>query len=374
MQTNNLVEPPISQQGSKENPIFIKSKEELLEVKTDSYVKYLCKVCGNEVIKQKPHSKSRIEKFAMFLCYSCFLQDTCIKKYGVKHFMELDKIKEKQKQTNLDKYGVEFATQSELVKSKIRESNIKKYGVCSYSKTDDFVRKVRKTCNEKYGADNYFKTDDFKSLMETIHNSQSYKDKKLERLEKMKQTNQQKFGVDFPMQLEERQENRKKTNIQKYGVAFPQSLETFKEKQRNTCLRKYGTPYYRPHKAYYCFESLCFDSSWELAFYAYHKSIGSNIIREPLKIPFHFNNEIHYYYPDFKIDEKLYEIKGQHFFKSDGTLYNPYNRKMDGLMLEKQKLMTMYNVTIVSKNEIGVYLDFMKKTYGKGWKKQFRVK
>ena len=47
---------------------------------------------------------------------------------------------------------------------------------------------------------------------------------------------------------------------------------------------------------------------------------------------------------------------------------------MDGLMLEKQKLMTMYNVTIISKNEIGVYLDFMKKTYGKGWKKQFRVK
>ena len=75
MQTNNLVEQPISQNGSKENPIFVKSKEELSEVKTDSYVKYFCKVCGKEVIKQKPHSKSRIEKFAMFLCYSCSLQD-----------------------------------------------------------------------------------------------------------------------------------------------------------------------------------------------------------------------------------------------------------------------------------------------------------
>ena len=35
--------------------------------------------------------------------------------------------------------------------------------------------------------------------------------------------------------------------------------------------------------------------------------------------------------PDFLVDGHYVEIKGDHFFKKDGTMQNPYDHRQDGL-------------------------------------------
>lgn len=58
------------------------------------------------------------------------------------------------------------------------------------------------------------------------------------------------------------------------------------------------------YKGVYC------GSSYELIFLVYHLNIGSNIKRCKLKIPYTYNGQNHHYYPDFEIDNIIYEIKG----------------------------------------------------------------
>lgn len=51
-------------------------------------------------------------------------------------------------------------------------------------------------------------------------------------------------------------------------------------------------------------------SSWELAFLIYHKDLGKSIIRCPLTFTYYIDNIAHTYFPDFIMDNIIYEIKG----------------------------------------------------------------
>ena len=62
----------------------------------------------------------------------------------------------------------------------------------------------------------------------------------------------------------------------------------------------------------YLYNDLIFDSSWELAFYIYHKDNNIDIDRCVKSFPYVVNNKTHYYFPDFIVDNKLIEIKGPH--------------------------------------------------------------
>ena len=80
-------------------------------------------------------------------------------------------------------------------------------------------------------------------------------------------------------------------------------------------------------KKYYL-EGEIFDSFPELAFYIYNKDFGIPIIR---------NNSVCLTFkdrdgndrstiPDFIVNGRLVEIKGAHFFRSDGTMYCPFRK------------------------------------------------
>jgi hypothetical protein len=56
------------------------------------------------------------------------------------------------------------------------------------------------------------------------------------------------------------------------------------------------------------FNGIWFDSSWELAFYLFHKD--EDIIRNSEGFPYIFKGTKHLYYPDFQIGNTYYEIKG----------------------------------------------------------------
>lgn len=80
----------------------------------------------------------------------------------------------------------------------------------------------------------------------------------------------------------------------------------------------------RGFKRYYA-DEYYFDSFPELCFYLYHRHLKHNIVRSAKQLIYFYNNEKHYYLPDFEIDGQLYEIKGDHLFEkmlSPGTIDN----------------------------------------------------
>lgn len=83
--------------------------------------------------------------------------------------------------------------------------------------------KIRRTNQAKYGVDCYFQSED--------HHV------------KAKATNLEKYGVDHYSKTEEYQQKREATLLKRYGVTVPLHSEEIAEKLRNTNIERYGVPY-----------------------------------------------------------------------------------------------------------------------------------
>lgn len=102
-----------------------------------------------------------------------------------------------------------------------------------------------------------------------------------------------------------------------------------------------------------------FDSSWELAFYLYHKDKNFNI-KKPQSIEYY--DEIggkHKYFPDFEIDGVLYEIKGSQFLNN--SKYS-YFKSLTGRA--KLQLIQKLGIIMIKKDEIQFYLKYAREKYG----------
>lgn len=102
----------------------------------------------------------------------------------------------------------------------------------------------------------------------------------------------------------------------------------------------------RGFKIYYV-DNYYFDSFPELCFYLYHKHLKHNIIRSSKQLIYFYNNEKHFYLPDFEIDGQLYEIKGDHLFEK---MLIP-----DTLDNAKYQCMLQNNVIILQSNDYAKY-------------------
>ena len=78
--------------------------------------------------------------------------------------------------------------------------------------------------------------------------------------------------------------------------------------------------------------------------------------------------------PDFIVEGQIIEIKGDHFFKEDGTMQNPFDHSQDGLYEAKHQCMLKNNVKIIKASQMKDILKYIHKTYGKGYLKQFKNK
>lgn len=91
--------------------------------------------------------------------------------------------------------------------------------------------------------------------------------------------------------------------VKTFKTRFSQGLYERHSKPTNTtyCSRyKYGT-----YKGFYC------DSSWELAFLIYHLDIGDKVIRNVESFDYVTTDGLNRkFFPDFKIGDTFYEIKG----------------------------------------------------------------
>lgn len=195
--------------------------------------------------------------------------------------------------------------------------------------------KVTKISNGTYGKNNpeaTMKTNLLRYGNRVGANSESGK-------EKAKQTRYENYGelVDNSYQLTSVIEKIDKIKRERYGPKF----EKIVDKYQNTMMDEYGE-YCTAHMGIchapkYKYDNETFDSLPELALWVYALDHNEEIERTPVKLLYEFEGVQHYYFPDFKYNGKLVEIKGEHFFKQDGTMCNPYDHSLDGLYEAKHQ-------------------------------------
>lgn len=242
--------------------------------------------------------------------------ESCKRNYSVDNISQYECTKQKKEEKALAKYGVKNVSQAPKVKATTAATNKELYGATTYLHSKEGEEHKKRSCLEKYGVDSFSKT--------SMHT------------EMMKAKNQENYGVDWPQQ----------------------SHEFMK-----TVLRKYT------------YNGINFDSAIEIAIYIWCKDNSIDFEYQPrVAFNYEFDGNKHTYEPDFLIEGKLIEVKGDHFFKEDGTMQNPFDHTQDGLYEAKHQCMLHNNVTIWKHVDYAKYIEYVNEKYGKGYLKQFKNK
>ena len=206
-------------------------------------------------------------------------KNTCVEKYGVVNVFLHKDIIEKTKKTNLEKYNTEDSRSSEIVINKRKTTNLKKYGNEYYSNPD----KTKETKLKKYGN--------------PVYNNR----------EKQKETCLEKYGVISNSLTEDSKNKLRGTNYKKYGVYYPMQVEEFAIKQQKNSL-----------KIHYYNEDFYYQSSYEKDFLNYMNNKNLlNFIKRGKYIKYNFGDELKAYYPDFYLEELnlIIEIKSDYYYE-----------------------------------------------------------
>lgn len=279
-----------------------------------------------------------------FICHKCIAKINANK----------ESTKEHRKATCLAKYGVENTFQSEEKKAKIRQTCKERYGVEVCSQNPEVYAKVKKTNIERYGYTCSLNTE--------------------ENLTKRKETWLKTLGVDNPNKSNIVKAKARKTCLKKYGTIYYTQTDEYKQRSMQSKMEKYGDAFYSGFVIYY-YNNIFFRSKPELCFYIYNKDQGKDIVYEPHPyFKYQCEDKEYYYKPDFLLENKLYEIKGDYFFDDDGNLINPYDRSLDNIAKAKQLCMEEHNVTVLKSDKYMFYVDYVKEKYGTDYIETFRYK
>lgn len=247
----------------------------------------------------------------------------------------------KCKATLQRKYGVDNPYKIEAVREKVKQHNLEKYGVEYYSSTPECREKVANTCMNKYGATTYTNSEVGKA--------------------QIKQHNLEKHGVEHSWQREDVKQKIKETNLRKYGTESAMQNHDVRVRAQMR----------------YTFDNRHFDSLPEIALYVWLKDHNEQFEYQPdVKFEFVHEDVTHFYHPDFKISNELYELKGCQFFKNKDVMtnimVNPYDHSFNALYEAKHQCMLKNGVKILSDNDYKMYLDYLKKKFTPEQIKSFR--
>lgn len=287
-----------------------------------------------------------IQKHDRELSY-VFLRETSLAKYGTDWPAKAKVVREKVVDTCLERYGCTSPLGNQEVQLKSKQTCLANYGVEHQSQASVLRERAKQTCLEKYGVENPFQAEEIK--------------------QRIIQTNNERYGTDFAIMRKDFIERARATRAERYenGWYDPAKL-------RQTCEAKYGVSWYsqtvdfhkQGRKKYY-FEDETFDSLPELAVWVYHIKHNIPIKRHPFRFNYEVSGKRHYYFPDFEIDGGLVEIKGDQFFKEDGTMCNPFDHEQDNLYEAKHQCMLQHNVVIWKSADYSKYLEWFNSNYDK---------
>ena len=182
----------------------------------------VCIICGKPVKYTSGH-------YAKFCSKECQYSDlgkkitkeikikSNLEKYGVEHTSQLKEVTDKRTKSRADHVN--------KIQQHVRESLYKKYGAYDVMHIPHILQKIKDTNLKKFGVE--FPLQQLKK-----ENSEIY--------QKISQTCINKFGVDSPLKNKEVREKIKQTNIQKYGVDNPLKNKEIREKIKQTNIQKYG--------------------------------------------------------------------------------------------------------------------------------------
>lgn len=348
----------ILEKNSKEHPLNIdkynkksvqKCRTKLNKTSVYFYIQFHCecKECNKVITKNVniPKKYNDIDYFKY--CPQCIYRHNSLEKYGVENPASLDWVQDKSKQTCLKRYGVEYSFQS-----------------------DNNKEKSKQTCLEKYGVENYAQSEEWKQyLLDT-------------------------YGVEYLGQSEEIKAKMRETCLERYGVEHYTQTEEWYDRAKQTCLEKYGTESWCHSDEYnkymldiygtlsvvhkYLIDKIPLDSSWEVAFYIYHRDKNHTILHEPKSFEYYIDGHKHLYFPDFKVGNKYYEIKGEQFivrYKNGNVkgMKCPFDDSLNYIYNEKYKCLRKHKVSLITCNEIKKYIDYIEDNYGLEYLDKFLI-
>ena len=281
----------------------------------------------------QPHCSSRCARLDPTVL--SVYRDSCIDRFGVDHPSKSGLIREKTRRTLVERYGSDCLANVKIFREKAIATSRMRYGT-DYPAQNPMIRsKVDETMKKKYGT--------------------SYSTIVPEFREKAVKTLISRYGVDSPLKNPEIRNRARETTMERYGVSYPVQSRTIMDriiKKRISNRRLENRPQ---------LDGLVFDSSWELKFYSFCKDNNLDVEYHPCCFEYEYNGKQHRYYPDFRVGDKLYEIKGDCFINKDGTWRSPFRR--EGIsdkeyeeecnqIEEKRQCMVRHGVIIVSRDEM----------------------
>lgn len=341
-------------------------------VKSNDYYETNCECC-NTLFKRRKSLLSHRKLDTFLLCCSCLKTIS----WASKTQDERMNIRNKREKTNFEKYGGTGFSSKELAE-KTRRTLESKYGLGmdNPQKIQEFKEKTANTNLIRYGGTGFASEellDKYRNTCEKVYGVRNVQELPFV-LERRVKTMNDRYGVDYAAQNKQIRQKQIETNIKRYGGVSSSCDPNIEQKILETQIQKYGKLAFIGARALYEYDGITFDSSWELAFYVYHKDAGHSIIREPFSIVYcESNGKKHLYYPDFEMNGILYEIKGDFLLKEE-NLIDRNTFEVTDQTLAKMSCMNENNVVILKKEDLKACFSYMKEKFGTKWTKLFRRK
>lgn len=297
---------------------------------------YKCKQCNKQLTY-----KNYINIFSGFT-------EFCSCKCAAKN----NNTREKCKNTCIKKYNVTNPNKTQEIRDKIEKTKLLRYNDKNWNNREKAIKTEKEKCmsNPNYFKEKYEKTKQTKiknGHSPTWNNREKYKQTYA------KQHNGIMHNFSDPVIIEKR----KQTWKEKYGVNHISQCHNIRVKQ----------------KAKYYYNDIYFDTAPELAYYIWLTDNNISFTYQPnIVFKYKLANKLHLYFPDFLVDNKIVEIKGDHFFKKDGTMQNPFNHMQDDLYEAKHQCMLENNVYIMRSDEYVKYILYVNDKYGASYLKSFK--
>lgn len=275
------------------------------------------------------YRKRKEDKLNNLYCKSCNCQLSKLS-YSDERKKEILK---KRTKTNLQKYGCENTWQLEKVKQ------------ISHSNWNFRKEKIEQAMIKKYGVKNCMQSTEIKmKAQETAQKNDPHYKKRVKKMQE--------------------------TNLKRRGHISNFQDENFHDESIKKQIERYGRPIY---SRTYIYNNLCFDSSWELAYYIWLTDTKQEFQYQP-EVDFKYigsDEKEHRYYPDFFAFGEYQEIKGNQFFNENNEPYDTINKKY---WWEKYNCAMQNGVHILRWEDLKPIMNYVHTTYGKDYLKSFKVK
>ena len=224
------------------------------------------------------------------------IEESCLKKYNARNFWQSDEFKRKSKETCMKLHGVEHISLSKEWREGVKETCRRKYHADSPFESKEIQEKAKQSCLKHNGVENPWYSDEYQTKAhQTIKHNNS--------------------GIGFASQ--KIMAKASATCEQKYGVKhFTQSYDYHKNKRHKYKSEKYP--------------GLTFDSTWEVKVYEFCRDNNIAVEYSPrISYKYEYDGRTWTYHPDFLINGKVYEVKGDYFFRINESIgqeemFNPY--------------------------------------------------